>query len=61
MILSMKSQSLHKRLLDYFSNDKFDITEDVSKVLYDLILQNVDCDYDKLSLALGQLLAPQLY
>lgn len=48
MINPNNVELLHKRLMDYFCNSEFAITKDISKAVYGLILENVDCDYLKL-------------
>lgn len=56
MINPNNVQMLHKRLMDYFCNSEFAITKDISKSVYELILENVDCDYVKLIGALETLI-----
>ncbi len=57
MINTEKIKVLQQKITGYFQNDDFAISNDIGKSVYELIFENVDCDYSKLAAALDVLTA----
>lgn len=57
MIDSNQIQALDKRLVNYFQNGEFKICDEVGSVLQGLIFENIDCDFQKLTYAVDELIS----